>query len=250
MPLTLGTGLAAAGMSGNLIGGLSAAKAQKEYSRRMAQGVQMQNELFRQAQPYYQQLLQAAAQRAGIGGQGYGPGGVTGEVDRRQFGLGGQYGSVEDQLRLGQAQEDIERYYQQQANQARHKMGATGLMASGLGARLASDQARDYAGFRRGLALNAGQEQERRLGELRNLMGMGFNQGSQAIGGYGQLGAQYGQQANQAFAGLGAGLQNWQHMNALRRYGPQPAGSINDEELLRLLALQQGGTADTYGGRF
>lgn len=221
------TAIAGVGAVANFFAGRSAAKSQKEYNRRLAQGADLQNQVFRQSIPVYQQLIQQYAQRAlpqSVGGQ---------------FGAERGYGSPEDQLRLRAAEEDVNRYYQQQANQLRNQLGGTASRSTldAALARLGTQQAQQLSGFRRGLAIQSGQEQERRLGELARLLGIGFGQGGQAAQAYGQLGAQYGQQANQAFGGLGDILQQFQYSRALQGLGQQqPLGGLGS-----------GGTMDTYG---
>jgi hypothetical protein len=89
-----------------------------------------------------------------------------------------------------------------------------GAMGANL-ARLAGQGQQEYGQFRRGLAINAGQEQERRLAALQNLISQGFGQGSQAAAGYGQQAGMYGQQANQNYSDLGSLFQNYQYKNQL-----------------------------------
>jgi hypothetical protein len=88
---------------------------------------------------------------------------------QQNFGLGGDWGDRTDQLRLMQAEEDINRRQRMAGNQLRFNSGRQGLNEGAMGAnlaRLAGQGQRDYGQFRRGLAINAGQEQERRLAQL------------------------------------------------------------------------------------
>jgi hypothetical protein len=258
------TGIAAGGAFANLLSGRSAANAQKEQMRRQAQTIGMQNQNFRAAQPYWEPLLQQYAARAGLQTS---PGvtqtganqfslSPTGTNNRAQFGMGGQFGSYEDQLRLREEEEGINRWLREQGSRLAHQAGLQGM---GEGTRAAmlrgiqSDAGQQYGQFRRGLAINAGQDQERRMAQLQQLLGMGFGQGSQAAAGYGQQAGVYGGQAAAANQGLGNIVSNWQYMNALQQ-GQQPigGGGIDQAELLRLLAQQGqgGGTMDTYGGGY
>jgi len=229
----LGGGLA------NAITGRSAAKSQKEYMRRLSQGADLSNQLFRKSMPLYEQTLQDYAQRAGIGTPGVqktGEGQYRVTPPDRQFGMGGNYGNQEDQLRLQAAEEQINDYFRQQANQLRHgSQGGAGLQA-GL-ARLAGQQGEQYAGFRRNLAINAGQEQERRLQGLQQMLGFGLGQGGAAQAGYANLAGQYGQQAAAANQGLAGILQNYQMQRLMQQYGQQPGGGNLDP---------YGYSADTY----
>lgn len=216
MALGLGGILSGVGGFASLLGGRSASNASKEQSRRQAQLLEMQGQNFRAAQPYYQQALQQASQYAGLGL------GAPDAQGRQHFGLGGNWGNQEDQLRLQQAEEDINRRQQMQSNQLRFQAGRSGLNEGALGANLARNAAQgqqQYGQFRRGLAINAGQEQERRLQALQQLIGQGFGQGSQAAAGYGQQAGMYGQQAQQSFGDLGNILQQFQYQ---RNLGQQP----------------------------
>ncbi len=247
-------GIAAAGAIGNFFTGRSAAKAQKEMMRRQGQMIGMQNQNFRAAQPYWEPMLQEAARRAGLQTS---PGvtqtganqfslSPTGTNNRAQFGSGGQWGSYEDQLRLRQEEEGINRWLREQGSRLANQAGMQGL---GEGTRAAmlrgmqSDAGQQYGQFRRGLAINAGQEQERRMETLRQMLGMGFGQGSQASSGYGQQAGVYGQQAAQANAGLGNIAQQYMYGQALQNR-PLFGGGGGADPGLGLM----GGYRDSYGG--
>lgn len=244
--------LAGVGALGSFFTGRSAAKASKEALRRQAQLIGKQSNLFGQTAPYYQALLGAAAQNIGLGagpqGQGvneygnayspYQPGNLTGV---RSEGYGGQqpvlqgqqnYGGLtpEDNLRLKAAEEDINRQAQHNANQLRFNANLSGLNTGAVGAGLARNEQealRNYAQFRRGLAIQAPEMQQQRLANFANLLSPGFGLGSAASAGYGQQGALYGNQANQAFAGVGQALQNYQYQRNLRKYGQNNQGIPN-----------------------
>lgn len=235
----------------NAITGRSAAKASKEMMRRQAQTIQLQNKNFLAAQPYFQQLMQAYAGRAGIGlAPGLTQTGANTFRATTPGRLGSNYGSPEDQLRMSAAEEDVNRYFQQQANQLRHRLGQ-GAGAEAALARLGSQQAQQLAGFRRQLAIEAPREEERRMANLMQLIGMGFGQGTQAAAGFGQQGAQYGQQAAAANQGLGNIVQQYMYQNTLaNQLGQGGGGGDNTALMLQLQQLmrqqQPVGTADTY----
>jgi hypothetical protein len=219
MALGLGGILSGIGGISSLLGGRSASNAQKEQSRRQSQLLDMQNQNFRQAQPFYGQALQQAANYAGLNGDLRGGDG--------QFSLGGNWGNREDQLRLQQAEEDIRRRQQAAGNQFRFQAQRSGLNEGAMGAglaRLAGQGQQDYGQFRRGLAIQAGQEQERRMQALQQLIAQGFGQGSQAVAGYGQQAGMYGQQAQSAFGGLGNIIQQMEYMKMLRNL---PSGGVD-----------------------
>jgi hypothetical protein len=220
--MAIGQILGGAGAVGSLLGGLAANKASKEMSRRQAQGIQMQNQNARLTQPYFQQALQQAANYANLGNAD----GVSQTGDSR-FRLGGNWGNEQDQLRLQQAEEDIARRQMLNANRLRFQLGRAGIaegsQASAL-ARNAQQGQQEFGQFRRGLAINAGQEQERRMQALQQLIAQGFGQGSQAVAGYGQQAGMYGQQAQSAFGGLGNIIQQMEYMKMLRNL---PSGGVD-----------------------
>lgn len=239
MPFGIGEGIGLAGMAANFATGRSAQRASKENLRRQEQYQQAANETYRAAQPGYLAGLQQMAGRAGIAdqsgvvshGQGHFSLGQQGGDDRRQFGLGGNYGSREDQLRFQAAQEDINRLARLRGNQLQSTMHNRGIADSSQAAALAGNERAamaDLTGFRRNLAINAGQEQERRLQQYMAALGPAFGQGAQAAQIAGQQGQYYGQQANQAYAGVGQIVQDWQQRNALQdymqRYGVNTGG--------------------------
>jgi hypothetical protein len=216
----------------NAVTGHSANKASKEMMRRQAQTIQLQNQNFLAAQPYFKQALERAAMYAGLGdgvSQGANGNFQLGAQPGQNFGMGGNWGNREDQLRLQAAEEDINRQAKMRGDQMRFQFGRAGLNQGALGANLARNQAgalQQYGQFRRGLAIDAGQEQERRMQALQNLIAQGFGQGSQAAAGFGQQAGQYGQQAAGAFQGIGNILQQQQYMQALRGM-PQPGATAS-----------------------
>lgn len=220
------TGIAAGSALLGGITGASAAKSQKELMRRQAQLINKQSQTYGQAQPFYAPLLQQYANQAGLGGdfQQVGEGHFAANPSRAGFGLGGRYGSYEDQLRLKGAQSDIAHHTMAGANQLRHQLGGMGIADASIGAALARNQQagdQQFGQFRRGLAINAQAEQERRLGVLQNALQLGFGQGGQASAGYGQQAGVYGQQANQAFNGVNQALQSYGYQRALGGQGGQ-----------------------------
>lgn len=214
--MALGQILGGVGAVGSLLGGLSANKASKENMRRQTQLLNMQNQNFRAAQPYFGQALQQAANYAGLGADG-----VQQTADNR-FRLGGGWGNEQDQLRLQQAEEDIARRQMMNANRLRFQLGRAGIaegsQASAL-ARNAQLGQQEFGQFRRGLAIDQGREQERRMQALQNLIAQGFGQGSQAAAGYGQQAANYGQQAGGMFGNVGSILQQMEYQKMLRQLG-------------------------------
>jgi hypothetical protein len=222
------TGLAAAGALGNFFAGRSAAKASKEQMRRQNQILQRQGQLFASSQQYYPGLLQAGAQYAGLGGM---PGAPNSQQQTNAYGK--EWGDNSDQLRLRAAEEDIRKRQMLQAQQLRHQLGGAGVADASIGAALGRNQQQgqqQYGEFRRGLAINAGAEMDRRRQGFLGQLGTGFGMGGQAAAGFGQQGAQYGQQADQAYGGLGNILSQYMYQRTL---GQQPG---------------LGGTADTYDG--
>ena len=218
MAFTLGSALTGAGALGSLLGGRSSQKASKEMLRRQAQGISLMNEQFRNAQPTYQSALQQYAQRSGLG-QGYSP-----DAQGAEFGLGGRYGTREDQLRFAGAQDDIDRLARVRGNQLQNTMQRRGIATGSQAAALASNERAalaDLARFRRGLAINAGQEQERRLGQLLGALNPALSMGQTGAALAGQQGQYYGNQAAQQFGNIGAIAQNWMQQQALRDYMQQ-----------------------------
>jgi hypothetical protein len=203
--------LGAAGVIGNYITGNSAANAQKEAARRQAQLIQLQAQNFKTAQPAYGQLVQAYAQRAGLGqpaGQGVGPGGV--------------FGTPEDAARFRAFEEFNNRSALQNQNRLSHDLANRGIASGSLAAAFAqNERARQGAtsNFGRQLQIMAPQEQERRLGLLQNAVGMGFGQGGAASAGYGQQAGMYGQQAAGAFGNINNIAQQYMYG---RQLGQQP----------------------------
>lgn len=230
------TGLAVGGSVANLFQGGGAAKAEKEMRRRQAQTIQLQNQNFLAAQPYFKQALDQAAMYAGLGD------GVTRGADgsyqlgampgQRPGGLGSSWGNREDQLRLQAAEEDINRRQQQAANWARFQQGRAGISEGAQSAtlgRIASQGQQDYSRFRRDLEINAVAERERRMAALQNLIAQGFGQGSQAAAGFGQQAGAYGQQAASAFGNINNIIQQYQFQRALQglpQPTQQPAGGV------------------------
>lgn len=226
------TGIAAAGALGSYFTGKSAAKAQKEQMRRQAQLLQMQGQTYKAAMPTYQAALAQYAQAAGLDPNHHTMQPMAGQPG---YQVGNQWGDPTDQYRFAAAQDSINHLAQQHQNQLQHTLAARGIASSSVGAALAHNQQaalQDLAGFRRNLAIDAPHEAERRRAALLGALGPAFGQGSQASAGYGGQAAQYGQQANQAYAGLGNIVQNWQQQNALQHfsnlYGTNPAGTAGD----------------------
>ncbi len=179
-----------------------------------------QMQQYQQAMPQLQQIQQLFQQMAGMGPQGMsGPGASVAparyndvyaqrrgiNVPQQQPGMDpnmGIWNNPTDRFRMGQAQDDIDRYQMQQQNQLRHNLGGRGIMDSsvtgGAMQRLASDAMREQAGARRDLAISAPQEQERRAMMFMQSLAPMLGMGQQAFENYGGLAGQKMQQANQA----------------------------------------------------
>lgn len=114
----------------------------------------------------------------------------------------GIYGSnPADVYRLQQAEEDVNRQAEQRARLLQYRLGQQGMgnsatMAAAL-TRNEGDAMGQFANFRRSLAMNSGQEQERRMQML-----MQYINGSQAMGAQGQNVYAQQQQINAQKPGL------------------------------------------------
>lgn len=255
--------LGAVGAIGSLFGGRSAQKAQKEQLRRQGDIAGQQANLFRQATPYYNALLQNYAQQLGLNvappqtitqntGAMRSAGGLKVAPVQRQVAnpayaqyqqqqaaqpaqgglLGSNWGTQADQLRLQQAEEDINRASQQRANQLRFQLGSRGIADSTIAAALAQNEARagdEFARFRRGLAVAAPQEQTQRLGQMLGFLGPALGAGSSAAGIYGGQGALFGQQAAGNYGTIGQLAQQYAYQDALRRRMRQPTTYGTDD---------------------
>lgn len=215
------TGIAAGGAALNAFTGASAANASKEQMRRQNQILQRQGQLFGQAQGQYGPLLQEYARRAGIGGYG-----------GQGAGLSGGFGTPEDAARFRAFEEMNNRSAMQNQNRLAHDLAARGIATGSQAAAFAqNERARQgaTANFGRQLDILAPQEQERRLGLLQGALGMGFGQGGQASAGYAGQAQQYGNEANQAFAGGGNILQNYMYQRQLGQLAPPAADDYTQQ---------------------
>jgi hypothetical protein len=166
-------------------------------------GGQMQQ--YQQAVPQYNEAVNFLQQQAGLGPQP-----MSNDVMARRRGMTipqqdpnlGIWNNPTDRFRMGQAQDDIDRYTMQQGNQMRHLLGQRGMLDSsvtgGAMQRLASDAMREYAGARRDLAISAPQEQERRIAMFMQALAPMLNMGQQSFQNYGQLAGTKMQQAQAA----------------------------------------------------
>lgn len=217
-------GLAAGGLAADYFTGKSARKASKEMMRAQRRILDAQGQTYKAAMPTYQAMLAQGAQAAGIG--------PNGQQIARPFGpTGSQWGSQEDQLRFAAGQDQINQMAQQRQNMLQHTLAQRGIASSSVGAALAQNQRssmRDLAGFHRQLAIDAPHEAERRRAALMGLLNPAFGQGAQASAGYGQQGAQYGAEAQNAYNAIGQGAQSYMQQRALAQYGRQPGGSGGD----------------------
>lgn len=213
-----------AGAAANYFTGKSANKASKEMMRAQKGILKQQAQTYKAAQPTYMAALQQYAQAAGLDPNHHTMQPMPGQAG---YQMGNQWGQPEDQMRFAAAQDQINHMAQQRQNQLQHTLAARGVASSSVGAALAHNQRaalQDLAGFRRQLAIDAPHEAERRRAALLGALGPAFGQGAQASAGYGQQGAQYGAQAQNAYANIGGILQNYQYGRALGQYGQQPPG--------------------------
>lgn len=197
---------AALGGLGGLIGGIKSGKAAKSAANAQAGIAKTQQDLFHQTIPYYQDLLQKVQGYAGTLGQG-------------------TYGNPQDQLRLQQANQNINQNLGRAQDQLSFGLGRRGLAGSNLDvagrAALLANSENQRSGFERQLALQAPMEYERRLGLLANLMNPGLGMGQLAGSTFGQQAQNFGAQAGQAGANLGSSIQNFMMYDALRRANQQ-----------------------------
>ncbi len=154
----------------------------------------------------------------------------TGALGDNQLGV---FGQGEDRLRLMGAEEDINRQRDKNVNALtarlmRQGLGNSATMGSGL-TKLFSEGDQQLAGFRRQLAINAGEEQRRRLGELLGALSPGMGAGNAASNIFGQQSAMANQGVQNAMGGLGNLLQTWQLQQMLKQGGGQ--GNIFQENL-------------------
>lgn len=151
---------------------------------------------------------------AGAAGGGMGPSpytnnaaAPTGGVSNSQMGI---FNDPADALRNSQAQDDINHQNYLNQQNLKSQMGSRGLEDSSiLGGGLSQmnqNALQNYAGFRRNLAINAGQEQQNRVLQFMAAMNPGMAMGGQAQSNYGQLSGNLVQQQQaqqQALAGYG-----------------------------------------------
>lgn len=229
----------------SLLGANRAAGAQRralDPQRRLAQD---QLGLFHQASPYYGQVLQYLAGNAGLGipsaqptAQRAQPGFGTPPIASTQAPLTGTPSAIPqsalgiygtnpaDQYRFQQAQEQIDQERRQQAQRLSYMLGQQGAGSNTIASVLGRNQqgAEDQlARFRQQLAINAGGEQERRVGALLQALGAGFGQGSQAGGLLGQQAALAGNQLAGASQGIGSALDNLTFLKILMNQKQQQA---------------------------
>jgi hypothetical protein len=221
----------------SLLGANQARRSQQSALGPQKQLAQQQLGLFRQASPYYGQILQYLAGNAGLnptpgqtaaGGAQPGFGGpatagatsLAGAPAAIPQGALGVYGTnPADAYRFQQAQEQIDQQRRQQAQRLQYQLGqqgaGTNAIASVLGRNenAAMDQ---LAKFRQGLAINASNEQTNRMQQLLGALSAGFGQGGQAAGLLGQQAALAGNQLSQAGAGIGSALDNLTLMRILQ----------------------------------
>jgi hypothetical protein len=235
----------------SLLGANQARRAQQSALKPQQALAREQLGLYRQASPYYGQILQYLAGNAGLpgvqtqgapaapqsgfgGAAGAGAQTLSGAPAAIPQGALGIYGSnPADAYRFQQAQEQIDAQRRQQAQRLQYQLGQQGAGANAIASVLGRNQnaAMDQlAKFRQGLAINAGQEQTNRVQQLLGALGAGFGQGSQAGGLLGQQAALAGNQLSQAGAGIGSALDNLTLMRILQN---QQRRQVDPIELLK-----------------
>jgi hypothetical protein len=236
----------------SLLGANQARRAQQSALGPQKQLAQQQLGLFKQASPYYGQILQYLAGNAGLPGvqtqgapaapqpgagfaAGAGAQSLAGAPAAIPQGALGIYGTnPADQYRFQQAQEQIDAQRRQQGQRLQYQLGQQGAGTNAIASVLGRNQnaAMDQlAKFRQGLAINAGQEQTNRVQQLLGALGAGFGQGSQAGGLLGQQAALAGNQLSQAGAGIGSALDNMTLMRILMNQRRQQ--QVDPIELLK-----------------
>lgn len=230
-------GLAAPIIGGafGLLGANSAARNQRRATGAQRNIAQQQAGLFRQASPYYQPILEYLAGNAGLTpltAPGRSPAATGtagqplpgGEGSLQPGALGIFQSNPADALRFRQAEEDLARSRIAREQQLRFRLGRQGAGEATTAAAIARNE-QDYqtglGQFRRAQAIQAGSEQERRIGALLAALGIGFGQGGNAA-------AIFGNQAN--LAG-----------NQLGQSGGMLSQALSDLILARLMA-RRGGT--------
>jgi hypothetical protein len=132
----------------------------------------------------------------------------------------GVYGQGEDRLRFAAAEEELDRIRKQRAAElllGLQRQGAGAATTSAALARNEGDYMQNLAGFRRNLAINAGDEQEQRVAALLGALSPGFGLGQSAAGTYGNLSGIAAGQANASGAAMGDALSNYLLYQAMRR---------------------------------
>jgi hypothetical protein len=146
------------------------------------------------------------------------------------------YNFPEDKLRMLQAYGNIGRNTQRSQDQLSFGLGRRGLTGSSMDvagrAALLQGADRDRAGFERQQAINAPLEYERRLGLLMNALNPGLGAGASAGSMFGQQAGMYGDQAAQAFGGLGNSIQNYMQYDQMQRM-------LKQQQMAQTQAIQQ-----------
>ena len=226
----------------SLLGASRAARSQREALAPQRAIANQQLQMFRQAGPQYAGILQWLSQQAGLpytsyqpGAQGRQPGfGMPQAPQQASPGTGlpqgmggipdqalGIYGTnPADVYRFRQAQDDIDRQNmagQQQLSYTLGRQGAGPATTSAALAQAENQRQTRLEEFRRGLAINQGQEQERRVGALLAALGVGMGQGQAAAGIFGNQAQLAAGQGAAAGGALGDFLSSWLLYQALRR---------------------------------
>lgn len=240
-PLALGLG--ALGIGGGLWSGIRNQGISKKLMDEQLRMARQQRDVYQQNIPGYEAALRQYAGMAGLPGYGdtgaYAGGrvGAMRNAPNQYQGFtptgspGGNWnlGALDTQAmqaRRAAAEEDLA---QQTANaDARYRQQA-GLMGLSTGAQAAGlaqqhEQAlQNYAGYRRGLAMQAGDIEAQRLGQYMGALGPSFGQGAQASATLGGQGAYYGNLAQQGYGAAGqalGGLEQYGMMNQYLQHMP------------------------------
>jgi len=223
--------------------GSSAAKKSANAQKSIAD---KQAALYNQALPSYQDTINALRQNAGFAPLDYnatqtsqqpvggllGRAGVThtvttnnpqplyNNVTDNQL---GPYNNPADRLRLLGAEENINRGLTGRQNQLSFSLGRRGLTGSNYDvagrAALMSQAEQQRGAFARNLAINAGQEQERRLQLLLNALNPGLGSGPAASNAYGQIGEANAAGAANISQNLGGAAQQYALLQGLQNNG-------------------------------
>lgn len=246
--------MAGLGIGGGLFQGMENSGVQKKLMDEQLRLARSQYGQYLQNVPMYQQALQQYAGMANLPGYagsnaGYGSAGWTSGTTKggQQYGMfgsrrtapggsnamvnysgtpndGWNLGALDTQAmqaRQAAAEESLSRQTQAADAQYRQQGALMGLSSGSIAGGLAQQHEsalENYAGYRRGLAMQAGDIQAQRLGSLMGALGPGFQLGQQGSATLGQQAGQYGALAQQGFGAVGQTLGNLQQYQMMNQY--------------------------------